>query len=231
MIWHFDYYYLLSDFSAILPGPGGNLSGEFNITFVPSICHICFNNFIVIGDPHFSIPLPSNEILCYSIQGYPGLAFNLISNNHITVNAWFIDSINDQSEATWIGKLAVHVIMNNKDDGKTITFNSINQEVEIQNEGRFKASVIKQININSHDNITVKFTKGVAKQNGSPRILVVYSKQLATFDVTFHSNHLDIDWLVQEKLMVNSHGLMGKLRTTVRILNFVCKIFVVYQKG
>ena len=172
---------------------------------------ICCNNYIVIGDPHFSIPLPSNEVLCYSIQGYSGLAFNLISNNHITINAWFIDSINDQSEATWIGKLAVHVIMNNKDDGTTITFNSISQEVEIQNEGRFKASIIKQININSHDNITVKFTKGVAKQNGNPRVLVVYSKQLATFDVTFHSNHLDIDWLVQDKLMENSHGLMGKL--------------------
>jgi len=150
-------------------------------------------------------------MLCYSIQGYSGLAFNLISNNHITINALFIDSINDHSEATWIGKLAVHVILNSKDDGTTITFDSIDQEVEIQNDGRFKASVIKQININSHDNITVKCTKRMMEQNGSPRVRVVYSKQLAIFDVTFHSNHLDIDWLVQEKLMENSHGLMGKL--------------------
>ena len=163
------------------------------------------------GDPHFSIPLPSNEILCYSIQGYSGLAFNLISNNHITINALFIDSINDHSEATWIGKLAVHVILNSKDDGTTITFDSVNQDVDIQNEERFKASVIEQININNHDNITIKFTKGMVKQNGNPRVRVVYSKQSAIFDVTFHSNHLDIDWLVQEKLMENSHGLMGKL--------------------
>ena len=139
------------------------------------------------------------------------MAFNLISNNHITINALFIDSINDHSEATWIGKLAVHVILNNRDDGTTITFNSIDQEVEIQNEGRFKASVIKQINIHSHGNITIKFTKGLVKQNGNPQVRVVYSKQSAIFDVTFHSNHLDIDWLVQEKLMENSHGLMGKL--------------------
>ena len=103
------------------------------------------------------------------------------------------------------------MILNNRDDGTTITFNSIDQEVEIQNEGRFKASVIKQINIHSHGNITIKFTKGIVKQNGNPRVRVIYSKQSAIFDVTFHSNHLDIDWLVQEKLMENSHGLMGKL--------------------
>ena len=145
------------------------------------------------------------------------MAFNLISNNHITINALFIDSINDHSEATWIGKLAVHVILNNEDDGTDITFNSIDQVVEIQNEGRFKASVIKQININSHDNITVKFTRGMIKQNGSPRVRVVYSKGLAIFDVTFHSNHLDIDWLMQEKLMENLHGLMGELELHIYV--------------
>jgi len=69
----------------------------------------------------------------------------------------------------------------------------------------------KSISTCSHDNITIKFTKGMVKQNGNPRVRIVYSKQLAIFDVTFHSNHLDIDWLVQEKLMENSHGLMGKL--------------------
>ena len=123
----------------------------------------------------------------------------------------FITSINDQTEATWIGKLAV--IPSRKDDGTTVIFNSVDQDVEIQSQGRFKASIIEQININSHDNITVKFTKGMMKKKGNPRVRVVYSKQLAIFDVTFYSNHLDIDWLVQEKLMENSHGLMGMYMT------------------
>ena len=91
------------------------------------------SSFPVSGDPHFSIPLLSNEILCYSIQRYPGLAFNLISDDHITINALFIDSINDQSEVTWISKLVV--IPGRNDDGITVTFNSVDQEVEIQNQG------------------------------------------------------------------------------------------------
>ena len=134
----------------------------------------------------------------------------MISNDHITINALFIDSINDQTEATWIGKLAV--ITSSEDGASTVTFNSVDQEVEIENEGKFKASVIEQININSHDNITVKFTKGM---KGNSRVRVVYSKLLAIFDVAFHSNHLDIDWVVQENLMENSHGLMGKYVTIV----------------
>ena len=102
------------------------------------------------------------------------------------INALFIDSINDQTEATWIGKLAV--ITSSKDDATTVIFNSVDQEVEIENQGKFKASVIEQININSHDNITVNFTKGMKEQNGNSRVRVVYSKLSAIFDVTFHSN-------------------------------------------
>ena len=56
------------------------------------------------GDPHFLVPLFSNHLLCYSIQGYPGLAFNLIYNKNFIINAQFVDSVNDMKEATWIAK-------------------------------------------------------------------------------------------------------------------------------
>ena len=59
------------------------------------------------GDPHFTVPLLSKEILCYSIQGYPGLAFNLIYNKDFIINVLLVDTEGDTSEATWIGKLAV----------------------------------------------------------------------------------------------------------------------------
>ena len=35
------------------------------------------------GDPHFSIKLPSQKQLCYSIQGEQGYIFNLISNKQV----------------------------------------------------------------------------------------------------------------------------------------------------
>lgn len=140
----------------------------------------------------------------------------------------FIDSIKDQRDATWIGKLAV--IPGIKDDGTAVIFNSVDQEVEVQNQGVFKASVIAQININSHDNVTVKFTKGMIRQDGNPRVRVIYSKQVAIFDVTFYSNHLDIDWIVQEKLMENSHGLMGKYYNYLIIYYLIVYYLMLYNK-
>jgi len=41
------------------------------------------------GDPHFSIVLPDNHMLCYTVQGEPGLVFNLISNAKFYMNALF----------------------------------------------------------------------------------------------------------------------------------------------
>ena len=150
----------------------------------------------------------SGKTLCYSIQGYPGLAFNLITNDHITINAMFIDSINDESEATWIGKLAI--VPRGGENYQSIVLDSTNQQVIIEGQGAFKAAVVQELHIYGHNNISVRFTKGLARQSGNPVVRVVYTRPLAIFDVTFHPNHLDVDWKMQDDMIKNSHGLMGK---------------------
>ena len=76
--------------------------------------------------------------------------------------------------------------------------------------GSFRASVIKQIIFNEDGKVSVKFTKGLAKQSGNPTVHVVYSKPRADFDVTFHDNHLNVDWNFQIDRLPGIHGLMGK---------------------
>ena len=78
----------------------------------------------IFGDPHFIVPPLLKEVLCYSIQGYPGLAFNLIYNKNFIINAQFVDSIGDTTEATWIGKLAV--IPQNATSSNAVIFDSVN---------------------------------------------------------------------------------------------------------
>ena len=70
------------------------------------------------------VPLPTKEVLCYSIQGYLGLAFNLISNKNFIINAHFVDNMGDKTEATWIGELAVIPQNGNKSDA--VIFDSVN---------------------------------------------------------------------------------------------------------
>lgn len=150
----------------------------------------------------------SGKTLCYSIQGYPGLAFNLITNDYITINAMFIDSINDPSEATWIGKLAI--VPRGGENYQSIILDSTNQQVIIDGQGKFLAAVVQELHIYGHNNISVRFTKGLARKSGNPVVRVVYTRPLAIFEVTFHSNHLDVDWKMQDDMIKNSHGLMGK---------------------
>ena len=155
------------------------------------------------------MPLPSKEVLCYSIQGYPGLAFNLIHNKNFIINAQFIDSIEDTTEATWIGKLAV--IPQNATSSNPVIFDSVNHQVIVVGQGSLSASMIKEITFNENG---VKFTQAVEKQSGNPTVHVTYSKQQADFDVTFHTNHLNVNWNFQYDdgfELPAMHGIIGKL--------------------
>ena len=157
------------------------------------------------GDPHFSIPLLSKDILCYSIQGYSGLVFNLIYNKDFVINGFFVDTEGDTSEATWIGKLAV--IPQNHNQSNSVVFDSVSQKVVVVSNGDLKATMIKQITFT--ENGTVKFTKTMKKQDGNPTIRVLYTKPRAKFDVTFYKNHLNVDWSMNYDELHDSHGLMG----------------------
>ena len=132
------------------------------------------------------------------------------------INALFVDTEGDTTEATWIGKLAVipHVNQSN-----AVVFDSVNQEVEIVGKGTLKATMVKDITFT--ENGTLKFTQTVHKQNGNPTIHVIYSKPQAKFDVTFYKNHLNVDWSMNYDRFYESHGLMGKLNCVLFLSKFL----------
>ena len=158
------------------------------------------------GDPHFIVPLPSEEFLCYSIQGYPGLAFNLFHSKKLVINAEFVDSEGDTTEATWIGKMAV--IAKKSNTSNAVVFDSVNQQLIVVGEGSFKAAFIKEVIFSEDGNI--KFSQSINKQVGNPTVHVVYTKPKAEFDVSFFNNHLDINWNVDYEEVYELHGLIGE---------------------
>ena len=159
----------------------------------------------MFGDPHFIIPLLSKQFLCYSIQGYPGLAFNLIHNKHFVINAEFIDSMGDATDATWIGKLAV--IVKRSNSSNAVVFDSVKQQVTVVEKGSFKAAFIKDIEFT--ENGSIKFVHSIPIQVGNPTVHVRYDKPKVEFDVTFYKNHLDINLNVQYEALHDLHGLIG----------------------
>jgi len=59
------------------------------------------------GDPHFSIVPPDNHMLCYTVQGEPGLIFNLTSNVKLYMNALFGS---EERNGTFIGALVEQLV-------------------------------------------------------------------------------------------------------------------------
>ena len=97
--------------------------------------------------------------------------------------------------------------------------------------GSFKASVIQKITFNENEKISVKITKGVEKQAGNPSVHVTYIKPQAEFDVSFHKDHLNVDWNLEYDKLTESEGLMGKslrcyiLIVTKNLDNHICIIY------
>ena len=56
-----------------------------------SIEYLWFQTAGAGGDPHFLVNLPDNSNLCFSLQGEPRLAFNLVTSKFIAINAVLID--------------------------------------------------------------------------------------------------------------------------------------------
>ena len=157
-----------------------------------------------MGDPHFIVPLHSGKMLCYSIQGYPGLAFNLIHSKNLVINAQFVDSADGTNKATWIGKLAV--ISKYGQRTHKVIFDSTNRDVTIFGYGKLKASSIK--NITFYEN-KMKCIHTMKESVGNPTVHVHYISEEASFDVEFHRNHLDVNWNLQYNKLQELDGLIG----------------------
>lgn len=171
------------------------------------ICVLLFFIPATYGDPHFIVPLLNGESLCYSIQGIPRVPFNLLSNQHLIINAYFISSVSDSTQATWIGTLAV--IPKHTTTQQTIIFDSVTQSIIIKGDGTFKPQFLKHICIDKTGSIVIKSTHELIKQTGNPTVEVHFTNPTAIFYVTFHKDHLDIDWKMQSDEIDNSNGLLG----------------------
>lgn len=134
----------------------------------------------------------------------------MVSNRHFVINALFIDDASqNDTDATWIGKLAI--IPCDVDEGSVIIFDSFTETVVVQGQSNFKATAVRQISISGNNSVAVKFAAGMYRNMNNPTVRVVYRYPLARFSVTFHRNHLDVEWHIHDDYLTQSHGLMGKL--------------------
>ena len=81
---------------------------------------------------------------------------------------------------------------------------------------------MQRVIINETGNIAVKMIRGLNRQAGNPTVTVFLTNPVASFDVIFHKDHLDVNWKMQTNEMDGSHGLLGtKYKALLHLLHCV----------
>ena len=89
----------------------------------------------VANDPHFYLPLSNGDHLCFSVQGEPNFAFNLINSKYIQLNAQFVLPAEDESNtianvSTFLGDLGI--VIRNDDTSKPIVIHVSAQDHSVK---------------------------------------------------------------------------------------------------
>ena len=162
------------------------------------------------GDPHYSVLLPTGQLLCFSVQGEKGFSFNLISNELMHMNALFVqDSVRD--EVTWIGSLGI-VVRNTpykKSNVTKLRFMVEEKKIYIGEEVALQVQKIEKLTF-SNGKLMINDSSR-RKGEKSPEVYVDLQDVGLSFKVRFtKSKHLDLSWERVEKQPADSHGIIGE---------------------
>ena len=156
------------------------------------------------GDPHFSIILPTGQLLCFSVQGEHNFTFNLMSNAILNINARF-DQDSKRKEVTWIGSLGI-VIKSSKRSTK-IRFEASTKSVHLNDKVTLSAKNIDKVTV---DGMKVKISEASKKKKQIFSDVDVELVQAGVrFTVRFTRGHLDMRWQKIGWQLLKSHGIVG----------------------
>ena len=163
-------------------------------------------------DPHFSIVLPSGKLLCFTVQGEHGFAFNLISNQHLHMNALFVPD-SQREEVTWMGSMGIiaHYATNNyQGSNKTsLRFDARGEKVHIGEKVTLAARGIHSIIFRNRKMFITEAS--VERKEVYPSVTVNMEDVGLHFTIKFVGEHLDIYWNDVAAQSPQSSGLIGRL--------------------
>ena len=159
------------------------------------------------SDPHFGIRLQGGNLLCYNFQGLHNTTFNLVSNEHLEMNALFVPDATAWDN-TWLGSIGVTVLH----DGKkmtTLQFTAANKCIKVGERVQLDAKTIKKLSFHNG-----KLTVLEVPSNHTPRyprVLVEFVDSELDFTVKFtKNNHLDLHWHSTGVPYEDSRGIIGE---------------------
>ena len=150
------------------------------------------------------------EMLCYTVQGEHGFAFNLINNKQLIMNAKFVPDAR-REEVTWLGSMGI-IIQNSNYGGSNDTrlrFEAQEKTLYINDKVVLSAKNVEKLTF-SNGKMTIS---EAAPMEGFhyPSLLVDLQDVEVSFTIKYTNQHLDMFWHSTGKKVTNSHGIIGRL--------------------
>ena len=162
------------------------------------------------SDPHFAIRLPQGALLCYTFQGQHNTTFNLLGNDDLQMNAFFVPDATDYDN-TWLGSIGVSALHGGKKT-TTLRFTAADQLVRIGERVEFDAKTIKKLSFNKGYLSVLEVPSNHTQRH--PRIEVEFIDFKLSFTVGFTKNgHLDLYWHTTGIPSKKSTGVVGRFNT------------------
>ena len=171
-------------------------------------------------DPHFAVPLLNGQDMCYSLQGEPYFAFNLISDPIISINSYFIppEKGNTLNEfTTFLGDIGILVQPEeckgncNQDDITKIAISASDRSVLLDGSRTKLKNRHVQVFV-ENSTATIKLGSVLRKED-HPSLTVTIKWPPLAFTVQFVNEHLDLIVKDFSGISSSAHGIMGKFIT------------------
>ena len=166
------------------------------------------------NDPHFFLPLANGDHMCFSIQGQPNFAFNMIKDKYIQLNGQFVlpaeeDSHTIANISTFLGDLGLLVRDPETDNTTSIKINAKEHSIQVGNS--FTVVKDKQVLVDVNGNVTIRVdeNKRDSKIKDETAWLHVNTNAGFGLKVKFYKSHLDMYLTKTSGLTNDAHGLIG----------------------
>ena len=164
-------------------------------------------------DPHFFLPLANGDHMCFSVQGEPDFAFNLINDKYIKLNGQFVLPAEDESHtianvSTFLGDLGL-VITNRDTNGTTvIKVSALDHSVLAGN----SLTIVKDkpVTVNVFGKVTINVDAQIQTTRLKDESAWLYiNTDGFGIKVRFYKKHLDMFLTKTNGLTKEAHGLIG----------------------
>ena len=181
-----------------------------------NLCQPLYASLIAGGsggnDPHFLLPLPNGDNLCFSIQGEPNFIFSLIKDKYIEMNAQFVLPAEDESHtisnvSTFLGSFGL--LLQNPSTAKPVFIKVLGQDHSVSVDNSTTIIKDRPVTVTVSDSyVTINIDEANDRDDGSSWLYINTNFDFG-LKVRFYKKHLDMFLVDTGVLTKEAHGLIG----------------------